>query len=412
MNSSRPIRVVFLSFYFEAWDALADIYRLMLADPRFDPIVISIPRRLTGETTYSGEDKVSEFYDSVAVKHLRFDFEDSALGLEKLRELAPDYVFLNYPWQRNYQPNYRAEVLSEFTKVCQVPYYSFALVNEPGEDGVAPYLYTQRSHQLSSLIFTQDAAVVEAYSHTSRGNAHVHLTGSPKLDSLVSRAVAKPHNRYTLVWAPHHSYSSHWLNFGTFASMYREMLDFAKGHQDIDIIMRPHPFMFGTLVDRKVIDEQELTDWLSEFNALPNTTINTDGDFASLFLSSDLLLTDGVSFIGEYPMITGKPAVYLENPGRWKFSPIGEIAVEANWRIGSFAEFANRFDEIRTNGLGDYSAAIERLRQAASPYPGESAARIVEIVATDFAAETRLVDKNSITEVAWELGPDKEPLVD
>jgi len=412
MNSSRPIRVVFLSFYFEAWDALADIYRLMLADPRFEPTVISIPRRLTGETTYSGEEKVSEFYDSVGVEHLRFDFEDSAIGLEKLRQLAPDYVFLNYPWQRNYQPNYRAEVLSEFTKVCQVPYYSFALVNEPGEDGVAPYLYTQRSHQLSSLVFTQDAAVVEAYSHTSRGNAHVHLTGSPKLDSLVSRAVAKPNTRYTLVWAPHHSYSSHWLNFGTFASMYREMLKFAKQHQDIDIIMRPHPFMFGTLVDRKVIDERDLDEWLREFKALPNTAIDAGGDFASLFLSSDLLLTDGVSFIGEYPMITGKPAVYLENPGRWKFSPIGEIAVAANWRIGSFAEFADRFGQIRAEGLGDYSAQIERLRQAASPYPGESAARIIEIVAADFAAETPLVNKSSITELAWEFGPDKEPLID
>ena len=51
MNSGRPIRVVFLSFYFEAWDALADIYRQMLTDPRFEPIVISIPRRLPGETT-------------------------------------------------------------------------------------------------------------------------------------------------------------------------------------------------------------------------------------------------------------------------------------------------------------------------------------------------------------------------
>ncbi|CAB4677616.1 MAG: hypothetical protein F2660_00070 [Actinobacteria bacterium] len=412
MNSGRPIRVVFLSFYFEAWDALADIYRQMLADPRFEPTVISIPRRLTGETTYSGEDKVSALYDSVGVEHLRFDFEDSAIGLAKLREIAPDYVFLNYPWQRNYQPNYRAEVLSEFTKVCQVPYYSFALVNEPGEDGVAPYLYTQRSHQLSSLIFTQDAAVVEAYSRTSRGNSHVHLTGSPKLDSLVSRAIATPRDRYTLVWAPHHSYSAHWLNFGTFASMYREMLDFAKSHQDIEIIMRPHPFMFGTLVDRQVVDESELNQWLEEFKALPNTSIETGGDFASLFLSSDLLLTDGISFIGEYPMITGKPAVYLENSERWKFSPIGEIAVQANWRIGSFAEFADRFDQIRAEGLGDYSAAIERLRKAASPYPGESAARIIEIVAGDFAAETPLVDKSTIKEVAWELGPDKEPLVD
>lgn len=404
--------MVFLSFYIEAWDALAEIYQRMLEDPRFEPTVISIPRRLTGETEYSGEERVSEFYDNLGIEHLRFNFEDSNVGLEKLRDLAPDYVFLNYPWQRNYQPGYRAEQLSEFTKVCQVPYYSFALVNEPGEDGVAPYLYTQRSHQLSSLIFTQDAAVVEAYSRTSRGNSHVHLTGSPKLDSLVSRAVATPHDRYTLVWAPHHSYSPHWLNFGTFASMHQQMLDFAKTHQDIDIVMRPHPFMFGTLVERNVIAEPELSRWLEDFNLLPNTRIETGGDFASLFMSCDLLLTDGISFIGEYPMITNRPAVFLENKDHWKFSPIGEIAVQANWRISDFAQFAERFDEIRKHGLGDYSAQIERLRQAASPYPGEAATRIVEIVASDFAAKTPLVKKSAITELAWEFGPDKEPLVD
>lgn len=404
--------MVFLSFYIEAWDALAEIYQRMLENPRFEPTVISIPRRLTGETEYSGEERVSEFYDNLGIEHLRFNFEDSNVGLEKLRDLAPDYVFLNYPWQRNYQPGYRAEQLSEFTKVCQVPYYSFALVNEPGEDGVAPYLYTQRSHQLSSLIFTQDAAVVEAYSRTSRGNSHVHLTGSPKLDSLVSRAVATPHDRYTLVWAPHHSYSPHWLNFGTFASMHQQMLDFAKTHQDIDIVMRPHPFMFGTLVERNVIAEPELSRWLEDFNLLPNTRIETGGDFASLFMSCDLLLTDGISFIGEYPMITNRPAVFLENKDHWKFSPIGEIAVQANWRISDFAQFAERFDEIRKHGLGDYSAQIERLRQAASPYPGEAATRIVEIVASDFAAKTPLVNKSAITELAWEFGPDKEPLVD
>lgn len=412
MNLSKPIRVVFLSFYFEAWDALADIYRLMLADERFDPIVISIPRRLTGETEYSGEDRVSEFYDSMGVEHLRFDFSDSSIGSQKLRDLAPDYVFLNYPWQRNYQPGYRAEVLSEFTKVCQVPYYSFALVNEPNEHGVAPYLYTQRSHQLSSLIFTQDAAVREALASTSRGNGHVHVTGSPKVDSLVRNAKRTPRDRYTLVWAPHHSYSSHWLNFGTFASMHKEMLNFAELHQDIDIVMKPHPFLFGTLAERGVVNKAELDDWLFAFNSLPNTSIETGGDFASLFVSCDLLLTDGISFIGEYPLITGKPCVYLENEGRWEFSPIGEIAVETTWRISKFSEFAERFDDIRENGLGDYSKEIEKLRDAASPYPGEAAVRIIEVIASDFESKTPLVDKSQITELAWEFGPDKEPLVD
>ena len=412
MNSSRPIRVVFLSFYFEAWDALADIYRQMLADPRFEPVVISIPRRLTGETTYSGEDRVSEFYDSQGIEHLRFDFEDSTIGTAKLRELAPDYVFLNYPWQRNYQPGYRAETLSEFTKVCQVPYYSFALINEPGDHGVAPYLYTQRSHQLSSLIFTQDAAVVDAYAKTSRGNSHVHLTGSPKIDSLVNNGRVKNGDRYTMVWAPHHSYSSHWLNFGTFAKMHKEMLHFAETHNDVDIVMRPHPFLFGTLAERQVVNKAELDDWLFAWNALPNTSIETGGDIATLFKSCDLLLSDGISFIGEYPLVANRPGVFLENGHHWQFSPIGEIAVDANWRIQAFAEFADRFDEIRKRGLGDYSAQIERLRQAASPHPGEAATRIISVIAADFEAGTPLVDKASIAELAWEFGPDKEPLVD
>lgn len=412
MNTRRPIRVVFLSFYIEAWDALAEIYRLMLSDDRFEPIVISIPRRLTGETDYSGEVRVSEFFGSMGIEHLRFDFADSTFGTEKLRQLAPDYVFLNYPWQRNYQPGYRAEALSEFTKICQVPYYSFALVNEPGIKGVAPYLYTQRSHQLSSLIFTQDAAVREAMASTSRGNSHVHVTGSPKVDALVRGAKREPRDRFTLVWAPHHSYSSHWLNFGTFASMHQDMLHFAEAHQDIEIVMKPHPFLFGTLSERGVVNQADLDDWLFAFNALPNTSIETGGDFASLFASCDLLLTDGISFIGEYPLITGKPCIFLENENHWDFSPIGEIAVESSWRISRFEEFVERFDDIRENGLGDYSSRIARLRESASPYPGEAAQRIVEIVAKDFAEETPLVDKSLIKELAWEFGPDKEPLVD
>jgi hypothetical protein len=170
--------------------------------------------------------------------------------------------------------------------------------------------------------------------------------------------------------------------------------------------------MFGTLVERKVLGEAELSRWLDGWNALPNTRIETGGDFASLFLSSDLLLTDGISFIGEYPLVANKPAVFLENKNHWKFSPIGEIAVEANWRISEFSEFVDRFDAIRQNGLGECSAQIDRLREAASPYPGESAARIIEIIASDFAAETPLVDKSKIAELAWEFGPDKEPLVD
>lgn len=414
--NQKPVKVVFLTFYFEAWDALADVHAQMSSDPRFDVTLISIPRRFSKDEPFGGEERVSNFFDQFGLTHLRFNFEDSSVGLAKLREMAPDYVFINYPWQRNYQPGYRVEVLSEFTKVCYVPYYSLALVNEPGEVGVTPYLYTQRSNQLASLVFTQDPNTLDAYAKTSRGNGYVHLTGTPKLDALV-RKTLEPVNTWPLtnpdnqrmVWAPHHSFSASWFNFGMFPEVFQDMLAFAKSHPNLDIVMRPHPIMFGTLTEQKIIDDVVLAKWLEEWRALPNTAIDHDTDIGHLFAAADLFVTDGISFLGEYPIATGKPTIFFDNPEHWPWSPLGGLASAANIHVRDFAEFTKVFEAISEHGLPDYSAEIDALRDAAQPYPGEAAKKIIEVVLEDYEAQTPLVDKSLITEIAWESRPGTEP---
>jgi hypothetical protein len=416
---TNRIKVVFLTFYFEAWDALADIHAQMLADPRFEVTVISTQRRFTREAAFAEEDQVSEFFDEHGIEHLRFNQRDSFKDLETLRALAPDYVFINYPWQRNYPPGLRAELLSEFTKICYVPYFSLQLVSEPDVSGVAPHIYEQRSHQLASLIFTQDAAVVEAYGHTSRGNSHVHLTGTPKLDAQIRQAndgtkrwPLNNRGNQRMIWAPHHSHSPSWLNFGLFSEIFESMLEFAKSNRNLDIVMRPHPLMFKMLVDREVIAESILEYWLVAWNSLPNTAIDADGDVAHLFAAADLLLTDGISFLGEYPLATKKPGIFIEKPGHWKFSPLGEVSAAANIRVNNFAEFVMTFESIERSGMPNFDKQIETLRQASIPYPGESAKRIIQTVVADHEAKTPLVDKASITEIAWENRPGAEPAWD
>jgi hypothetical protein len=426
---TKPIRVVFLTFYHEAWDSLEEIYRLMHSDARFEVTVATIPRKLTGDEGYGGEEDTSQFLDSQGVEHIRLNHEDSWVGLAKLRELKPDYVFLNYPWQRNYQPAYRADELVKFTRIAYVPYYSLPLVNEPGEAGVAPHLFEQRSHQLASLVFTQDANLVDAYAATDRGNAHVHLTGSPKIDRLMrlaadgvetwpipsrrspsgTPATARP---FRIVWAPHHSYSNAWLNFGLFNQTYKVMLRLAHLHPEIDFVLRPHPFLFGTLTDRGVLTADELSDFIEDWNDLPNTCIHTDGEYASLFRATDILVTDGISFLGEYPLVTGRAGVFIENPEHWPFSPLGELAAEANLRIGDPSLLETTLDEIRTVGLPDRSEQIANLRSAASPFPGQAARQIVAAVAADHAAGSELVNPSVVKTTPWERREGREPLVD
>lgn len=416
MNTSeRRIRVVFLTFYFEAWDALADIYEQMDADSRFDVDVISIPRRFSKDKPFAEEDRVSEFLTRQGVRHLRFNFEDSFEGLARIKALEPDYLFINYPWQRNYQPGYRVELLSEFTKVAYVPYYSLALVNEPGEEGVTPYLYTQRSNQLASLVFTQDPNTLDAYAKTSRGNSYVHLTGTPKIDRLVRQVAAggggwpiESENSKRLLWAPHHSFFEAWFNFGLFPEIRTQMLNYARAHSDLDILLRPHPIMFSTLVEREVLTQSQLDDWLSAWNKLSNTGIDMDGSIADLFASSDYFVTDGISFLGEYPLATGQPGIFMEKENHWPLSPLGKLAADANIRVNGFDQFEAALEKIVTAGFPDYSKSISDLRRAAQPFPGEAAAKIIEVILDDFWRQTPLVDKSLIKEVAWENRPGTE----
>lgn len=414
-SQGSPIKVVFLTFYFEAWDALADVHAHMLKDPRFEVTVISIPRRFRKDEPFAGEDKVSAFFDGLGVEHVRFNFDDSNQGLSRLQDLAPDYVFINYPWQRNYQSAYRVEALSEFTKVCYVPYYSLALVNEPGELGVTPYLYTQRSNQLASLVFTQDPNTLDAYAKTSRGNDYVHLTGTPKLDALVRKAnnshsawpLGSSNNR-RMVWAPHHSFSPAWFNFGMFPQIFEQMLEFARENSNLDIVMRPHPIMFGTIRDQAVIPKDVLDAWLEDWNALPNATIDHETDIAELFAAADIFVTDGISFLGEYPIATGKPAIFFDKAEHWPWSPLGGLASAANIHVRDFDGFIETFNAITAEGVPDFSAEIEILRDAAQPYPGQAAEKIVEVVVADCETKTPLVDKSTITEIAWESRPGAE----
>ncbi len=395
MSTTTPIRVVFLLFYFEAWDSLDEVYRLMAADPQFDPIVITIPRKLTGDEDFGDEHKVSAFLDERGIPHERFRFDDDTEGLERLRALNPDYVFLNYPWQRNYQESYRVESLASFTRVCYVPYFALYLVNEPGVDGVAPHQYTQTTHQLAHLLFLQDGSVVDALNQLEPGNTRVHLTGTPKIDALiragsearplwpVNRSLPSGGRPFRLLWGPHHSYGQRWLNFGVFTETCEEMLQWAELHPDVDVVLRPHPFMWGTLVDRDLMTPEQVASWRARWDALPNTAVDVNSSYPRLFVAADALLTDGISFIAEYPLVTGKPAIFWEKYDHWAFTPLGELAADTTLRVTSMAEFDVTFTAVRSNTAEDRTTEIATLRAQVSPHPGRAAHMIVDIVRAD-----------------------------
>ena len=193
------------------------------------------------------------------------------------------------------------------------------------------------------------------------------------------------------------------------------MLEFAKANPDIQIVLRPHPFLWGTLTDRKVLSEAELGLWRSKWDELSNTYVDEDGSYAELFLATDVLVTDGISFLGEYPLVTSKPTIFFEKEDHWQFTATGELAAAASIKVSTFEELTGVIAKARTKGLADRTAQIADLISASSPYPGESAKKIMEQVYLDFAGPegpSPLVDKTLIKETPWELIPGREPFED
>ena len=419
---SRPIRVALLTFYFEAWDAFAELHRMLLADPRFEVLVVAVPRKLTGDAGFDDASGVSAFLNERNIEHQNWAFDDQFEAGRRLREWHPDYVFLNYPWQRNYQKGLRPDQLVQFTRIAYVPYYSLSLVREPGTDGsfseeVAPHYFTQRTHQLASLVFAPSSSIKKAFATTSRGDDGVVVVGSTKLDALVAEVAAvtqvgdvaetRAHTRIT--WAPHHSYSPHWLNFGNFAETCWQMLDLARNNAQTEFVLRAHPFMFGTLTDRSVMTAAEVADWQAQWAALPNTSDGAELSLAEVF-DTDLLVTDGISFLAEYPLAVGRPSLFIERPDHWRFSEPGELAAAASVRV-SVAEVADRVQRfIDGEALPALMAEIAALRAATMPNPGSSAAAIKDALLAHWATAPVLVDPARITDIAWELQPGREPL--
>lgn len=392
--SQRRIRVVFLLFYFEAWDALDAIYRRMLADDRFEPIVISIPRKLTGDLNFGREGRVSKFLDKQGIAHERFSFKKGKRGLARLTEIAPDYIFLNYPWQRNYKLSYRIQNLAKIAKVAYVPYFSTSLVNEPGVEGIALHQYMQPTHRQAHMVFVNDRDVKKAFTEIGRAD-HVYLSGTPKIDALLNaRETVQPFwplqhslgdHRFKLLWAPHHSFGPGWLNFGHFVDTCEHMLQWATAHPEVDVVFRPHPFLFGTLTGEGIMTAQQVKRWRDAWDALPNTFTDKASSFPAIFLASDAMLTDGVSFLAEYPLVTGKPSIFWEKAERWAFTAIGEKSAAASITVQSADEVDLALEQAMAGTLPDRSEQIAQLIASVSPNPGRAAETIVELVAKDFS---------------------------
>jgi CDP-glycerol glycerophosphotransferase (TagB/SpsB family) len=247
------------------------------------------------------------------------------------------------------------------------------------------------------MVFLQDEDTKSAFATMGRSE-HAFLTGTPKIDALLeakdkvkpvwpmSRTLPDGSRPFRLIWAPHHSYTSIWLNFGHFTDQKDAMLEYAKSHPEIDIVFRPHPFLLGTLTGENLMTPEELQSWREKWDSLDNTATEIEVAFTALALASDAMITDGVSFIAEYPLVTRRPVIFWAKQGHWEFSPLGKIAERTAVTVETADQVFAAVDQVRLGKLPARTDEIQALIKAVRPSELSAAKGIVRLVLEDYSA--------------------------
>jgi hypothetical protein len=330
----RPTRVLFLVHVLGAWDSYHALVAAMAASDDFEPIVASIPRRFRGSNGLYGEEEVHRGLDERGVAHLRFAVGDLDEVLPLIKAMEPDVIFRQSQWDADV-PNELATERLTFARTCLVPYETMNIVVNVADDRTHNTAVDSHYHRCAWLVFcTNDLMRETAVRDGARDGAQFRVVGHPKAGHLRG---ATPHwpleapadgtRPGRVVWSAHHTIGRGWTDFGAFHLMRDEMLAWARRRDDISFLFMPHPALLPFPdSDDSPIERPEFDAWMQGWTALPNTAVLSEADYAPTLAASDVMITDGLSMLVEYQLLT-KPMVFFERAGHRPFNPVGERVV-------------------------------------------------------------------------------------
>lgn len=340
----EKVKIVFLISNIDAWISICDVISLALQSEHFDVIICSIPKKFPGEKNYGGEEKVHDFLKRQNVKHIRLNMQDSWAALDILRALAPDVLFRQSQWDRDYDIGLRSDVLA-FTRLA---YISYEIINQTEnvhfDDNVIDNATDSHWHRRCWRVYCANDLVKKRAAKKGRMNGKQFVvTGHPKVEYILRAKPCWPfeekeNRKKRLVWSAHHSIQKGWSDFGMFHLIWKYMLDWANNSPDTEFVFSPHPALLTLLEsDNSPMKREDIDFFFSRWNRMENTSIFWGGDYSGIMAASDVLFSDSLSMPTEY-QLRNKPIVFLDREDRIQFNEIGQIIEQGFHKFSKFDE--------------------------------------------------------------------------
>lgn len=323
IQEGEPVKIVLFVSRTSCW-VFEDLYRLLKASGVFKPIVVVKPFMSRG-MKYMKEcmrstmaDLAAQGYEPVAGYDERTD-----TFLDVRHKIDPDMVFYTKFWKPHFHKYFYIDRFRD--RPCFLTDYGYNVSNHTAA------MNFELQNEVDAYFYFSEKQIPDIRAAMNNHGKNIVVTGSMKIAKLFDPGytpvdVWKPQEtrKKRIIWAPHHEdkTSMDMYQYDAFYDLYNVMFDIAEKYKDqVQFAFKPHPLL-KTKLDRywgTELREEYYARWAN----LENGQLE-EGEFIDLFLTSDAMILDSISFIAEYTA-TKKPALFtVGSHSRTLFNTLGE----------------------------------------------------------------------------------------
>lgn len=313
-RNSGPIRVGFIGQYIPAWNKAEGLYREMLADSRFEPVIVCVPSGISEHKLNNPDSLENNTYEYY--KNNGYNAVNTLIGRNEWLDLGTldlDYIFYQRPYDYHLPLQYASSVVSKYSKIC-VLLYAAIMVEEDVNICLDKDFFRNVYCYFADSPYAANANRNHfKLSHFLGIRKSLYL-GNPSSQHILSEKSTKTDvwnaigDGIKIMWTPR--WTTDLKLGGTNFFEYKDFfLDFAKKNAKASVMVRPHPLAFENFIRAGDMTQSEVDLYKETCNLLPNTEIDTRKDYINTMWSSDMLVSDISGILPEY-FIMNKPLIF------------------------------------------------------------------------------------------------------
>ena len=362
LHSQRKIKICFLVNSYAKW-CVQPLFDELKKNDRFEIVVLvtlaDIQRWMTaGEKRNELLYNLELFRKHVAPQSLpAYDIDtDRFLPLDSF---SPDIVVYQQPW--DIFPCQNVKATGKYALTLYFP-YGFLLIK-------TDFHYRRQWHAFLWKYFLDIPENVRRLERqTSAAKRNCVFYGYPKVCIKYKGRESSP--RPLIVYTPHWSIGE----FSTFYWSYKKIIDLAKNHPRFDWVFRPHPTLRSALEKDARLSDEEIE---SFYGFWKERAISGQVDIEKYFYASSIMISDSVSYLGEY-LMTANPVIHLCNPDSLLLlNPAGQKIADCYYAVYSEEELEKTFSALMLENKDPLKTRREKYAKIFADYHQDAPRRIV-----------------------------------